>query len=184
LLCQALLENHGQAQFYARAILKIETVFWFALFCFTIPNSQPVESTDSMGFLFPAQLSIEQWVAQVVLCLFIIPRDDGLTAFSAAKPKISAVVSAPEDRRPRIYAILYLAIFPRINASLRRRAWPAATSVRPFQKGRTGHKVVPAEKSPCFVLQPGDHGLSNMRSPEGRARFGNARLAFTESGLS
>jgi len=110
-LAETLLKNRGQMPLCARAILKTETVFWFALFCSTTQFSQPVDSTDSTGFLFPAQVAIGQRVARVLLCQFATPRDNVLTAFFAAKPEITAVVSAPEGRSPRIYAILCLTIF-------------------------------------------------------------------------
>ena len=84
----------------------------------TTQFSQPVESTDSAGFLFLAQVAMGQRVAHALSCRFATPRDDVLAAFFAAKPEFSAVVSAPEGRSPRIYAILCLTIFSRINASL------------------------------------------------------------------
>jgi len=52
------LKNRGQVPFYARAILETATVFWFTLFYSTTPHFQSVESTDSTGFLFPAQVSM------------------------------------------------------------------------------------------------------------------------------
>ena len=45
--------------------MKTETVFWFALFCSTTQFYRPVESMDSTGFLFSAQVLIGQWVAWV-----------------------------------------------------------------------------------------------------------------------
>ena len=82
------------------------------------PNFQPAESTDSTGFLFPVQVPMGQRVAWALLRLFATPGDVSLATFAAARPEISAVVSVPDGRSPRFYAILSLGIFPRINASL------------------------------------------------------------------
>ena len=41
-------------------------------------------------------------------CRFATPGDDVLTAFTAARPEISALVSAPEGRSARVYEVFML----------------------------------------------------------------------------
>ena len=60
---------------------------------------------DSTGFLFSAQVAMGQQVVGTLSCLFATPGDDFLTAFTAARPEISAPVSVPEGRSPRVYAV-------------------------------------------------------------------------------
>ena len=123
------------------------------------PNFQPAESTDSTGFLFPVQVPMGQRVAWALLRLFATPGDDGLATFAAARPEISAVVSVPDGRSPRFYAILSLGIFPRINASLFASRVPVASlCLAVLRRTARSRKLLSAETNLRFEYQPATTG--------------------------